>query len=184
MKTSEKVVIWSLLGLLVVLIAAWATYKKGWWSLPASREIYVYFVRHSRNEAELVPVRRKSSGRSLQQRVRLAVGELIAGPTEEEKKEGLYNAVPAATRLLDCRVENGTVWLDFSAEVEEGGGTQDMEERLAQIVFTATQFDEASQVQLLIEGKTLKYFGGEGITEVEHPLKRRDFAGFYSGGKP
>jgi len=132
---------------------------------------------------ELVPVRRLAKGRKLEERLKTAVELVISGPSDEEKKEGFYSAVPTETKLLDCRVDReGMVFLDFSEDVEKGGGTEEMEERLAQIVFTATQFSEIRCVQLLINGKTVKYFSGEGITEVEHPLTRADFTQFNQGG--
>ncbi len=53
-----------------------------------------------------------------------------------------------------------------------------MYSRLAQIVYTATQFPELDRVMLLIEGERRSYFSGEGLTLVEEPMMRQDFSDY------
>jgi spore germination protein GerM len=127
-----------------------------------------------------MPVQRKIGfyGKSIQNKVESAIKELIKGPTEEEKKEGFSTSLNENTRLLNVSIEGDTVNLDFSKEVEEGGGTLLMESRIAQIVYTATQFEGIKKVRFLIEGKNIDYFSGEGITIVEKPIGREDLAEF------
>ncbi|MCM8769885.1 MAG: GerMN domain-containing protein [Candidatus Omnitrophica bacterium] len=183
MKRWERITVWALLGIFCGLVLMWFLLKQGWWILPIPTGVDVYFIQQTEDQSQLVAVKRSIRAKTLENRIQLAVQELIAGPTPAEKEGGFYSAVPSQTRLLNCRVEGETVFLDFSPDVDQGGGTKDMEERLGQIVFTATQFPAVKQVQLLINGEQPKYFGGEGITEVERPLTRRDFPQFYSGGK-
>ena len=71
-------------------------------------------------------------------------------------------------------MEEDTVLLNFSKQIDEGGGTETMLARLRQIVYTATQFSGVNKVRFLIDGQPIKYFSSEGLTEVEHPIGRAD----------
>jgi germination protein M len=106
---------------------------------------------------------------------RAAVSELLAGPTEAERELGLSTTIPAGTRLTDVSISSsGTATVDLSAEFESGGGSMSMSMRLAQLVFTLTQFPTVSAVVLAIEGTPVTAFGPEGIV-LDHPLTRSDF---------
>jgi spore germination protein GerM len=142
--------------------------------------VYIFLTKQENNQTLIMPVQRKIGfyGKSIQNKVESAIKELIKGPTEEEKKEGFSTSLNENTRLLNVSIEGDTVNLDFSKEVEEGGGTLLMESRIAQIVYTATQFEGIKKVRFLIEGKNIDYFSGEGITIVEKPIGREDLSEF------
>ncbi len=140
--------------------------------------VFVYFLNYDQGEQKsyLVPQRREIERTNvLEEKIRLAIESLLKGLTEEEKEAGLTNAVAENAVLLNVTIDGDTVYLDFSRDIEQGGGTEMMTDRLAQIIFTATQFYPVTKVQLLINGKTIKYFSGEGITDVEHPMDRDTF---------
>ncbi len=141
--------------------------------------VYIFLVQQNDNNVYLVPVKRKISyyGK-IENRIENTLKELLKGPTEEEKKNGFSTSLNENVRILNVKMEEDTVNLDFSKEVEEGGGTSLMETRIAQIVCTATQFPEVKKVRFLIEGKTIEYFSGEGITIVEKPVSRDDLKEF------
>ena len=77
-----------------------------------------------------------------QQVAAAAMNALIAGPTADEKASvpALSSAVPADTMLLGISIDDGLATVDLSREFEAGGGTFSMAARLAQVVFTLTQF--------------------------------------------
>ena len=52
-----------------------------------------------------------------------------------------------------------------------------MQLRVAQIVYTGTQFEGVDAVRILIEGERVEAIGGEGFI-VAKPLTRRDFQDF------
>jgi spore germination protein GerM len=62
--------------------------------------------------------------------------------------------------------------VDLSREFEQGGGSNSMQSRLLQVVYTATTFEPTAEVFLTIEGKKLETLGGEGV-DVPSPLTRR-----------
>jgi spore germination protein GerM len=142
--------------------------------------VYIFLAKQEDSQTYIIPVQRKIGyyGRNIENKIGSAIKELIKGPTEEEKKEGFSTSLNENTRLLNVSLENDTVNLDFSREVEEGGGTLLMETRIAQIVYTATQFEGIKKVRFLIEGKNINYFSGEGITIVEKPVSRDDLKEF------
>jgi spore germination protein GerM len=146
--------------------------------IASESRVLVYFVGYNQEKQEsyLAPLQRelgKISG--LEDKIRFGIEQLFKGLTEEEKTTELTNAVVEDALLLNVRIEGDTVYLDFSKEIEQGGGTAMMTDRLAQIVFTATQFHPVTKVRMLINGKFIKYFSGDGITDVEHPMSRDDF---------
>ncbi len=79
--------------------------------------------------------------------------ELVAGPTPAELADGLTSAVPADTELLDVNLADGVATVDLSSAYTTGGGSLSMMARVAQVVFTATQFDNADGVEFWIEGE-------------------------------
>jgi len=104
-----------------------------------------------------------------------AMTALLAGPSEAEKAAGLTSAIPEGTRLLGLDIENGTATVDLSSEFESGGGTTSVLMRLAQVVYTLTQFPTVERVEFKIDGKPVRVFSGEGVV-LDHPQTRDDFA--------
>jgi spore germination protein GerM len=138
---------------------------------PRAGEVNLYFTR---GEAVVPVVREAPRIRPVDQRVKAAVTLLLQGPNETEKAAGYGSALPQETQLLNEFMEEDVVFLDFSKQVGEGGGTEEMLERLRQIVYTATQFPGVNKVRFLIDGQAIKYFSSEGLTQVERPVGRAD----------
>jgi germination protein M len=103
-----------------------------------------------------------------------ALEALLAGPSAFEEEIGMTTAVPAGTRLLGVTLEGGVADVDLSGEFESGGGSLSMVARVAQVVFTATQFSQVDAVRFLIDGETVDAIGGEGVV-VDEPLGREAF---------
>lgn len=103
-----------------------------------------------------------------------AVEELLKGPNAQEKKLGMFTAVPAGTLFLGIAVKDKVATVDLSKEYESGGGTLSMSLRLAQVVYTLTQFSTIDAVQFKLDGKPVEVFGGEGLI-LDHPVGRADY---------
>jgi germination protein M len=100
---------------------------------------------------------------------------LLAGPTETEKKRGLISVIPSGSRLLSATVKDGIAYLNFNDAFQFNSyGVEGYTAQLKQVVWTATEFSTVQGVQILIEGKSLMYLGGEGI-RVDRPLTRESF---------
>lgn len=183
MSKGEKAVLVSSFLLLIILTGLLLSLRKGLFSPgrlfpPQKRTVNLYFSAHKKGTFYL-----QETSRQVETRKKIPLREtlemLFAGPTPEEKKRGLASEIPLTTKLLDVEIKGTTAYLDFSEEIESGGGTSSMEGRLREIVYTATQFPKIEKVCFLINGKKIKVFSGEGITDVEEPLGREDLSIVY-----
>lgn len=134
--------------------------------LPEGRTLRLkaYFVRGERLAPVTVRVRATRAVAAA------AMRALLAGP----KARGLTTAVPQGTRLLGISVRGGVARVDLSAEYESGGGSLSMSMRLAQVVFTMTQFPSIRAVTFALDGHAVSVFSGEGII-LGHPVGRADY---------
>lgn len=134
----------------------------------ATSTISVYFVEGTSNAAatsRTAPVNEVAA---------TAVAALIAGPTEAERARGLSTQFPPDSLLLGLRIADGTATVDMSREFEAGGGSFSMLARLAQLVYTLTDFPTVDRVQLLLDGEHRQTFSGEGVL-IGEPMTRDDF---------
>lgn len=114
---------------------------------------------------------------------RAAVEALIAGPSSSEAAAGLSTAFPPDTLLLNLVVADGEATVDLSREFAAGAGAASVLGRLAQLVYSLTEFETVERVQLLIEGRRLQYLSSEGVS-VSEPLTRADFTASVPIGAP
>jgi spore germination protein GerM len=103
-----------------------------------------------------------------------AVRLLLEGPNGVEQKGGMTSAIPQGTKLLGLDIKNGIATVDLSKEYSSGGGSLSMMLRLAQVVFTLTQFPTVEGVNFMLDGKPINVLGGEGII-IDHPMTRADY---------
>jgi hypothetical protein len=130
--------------------------------------VVVYFLDES---LQAVPVERVAEGPGV---ARTAVEALVAGPNRSEVAAGLATALPPDSLVLGLTIDGGLATVDMSLEFEAGGGSASILGRLAQLVYTLTEFDNIDRVRLLIEGKAVEFFSGEGVIVTE-PLTRADY---------
>lgn len=117
----------------------------------------VYFARDEKVAAAGRTVSTPSTGRN-------AVQALLAGPDDLEADAGLTTAVPDGTELLDIDIDDGLATVDLSGDFAAGGGSLSMQLRVAQVVFTLTQFDSVDTVTILLDGEeAIEGIGGEGV---------------------
>lgn len=103
-----------------------------------------------------------------------AIEALLAGPDNFESGIDMGTEIPASTELLGLNVADGAATVDLSGQFESGGGSLSMELRVAQVVFTLTQFDTVDTVTVRLDGDAVDAIGGEGIPATD--LTRDDFA--------
>lgn len=102
-----------------------------------------------------------------------AMLQLLQGPGTT----GLTTQIPAGTTLRSVHIEDGVARVDLSKAFESGGGSLSMQERVAQVLYTLTQFSSASAVRFYVEGKPVTALGGEGLL-LDKPVTRADFSQF------
>jgi hypothetical protein len=108
---------------------------------------------------------------------RAAISELLEGPTGSEADFGVTTSVPDGTILLGLDIADGLATVDLSREFESGGGSASMFGRLAQVVYTLTQFPTVERVAFRLDGQPVTVFSGEGIV-LDGPSVRTDYESF------
>ena len=106
-----------------------------------------------------------------------ALTALCGGPTAAEQAAGLTSAVPAGTELLGVSIRDGVATVDLSGDFASGGGSLSMMARVAQVVYTVTQFPGVKSVDLRMDGEPLTTLGGEGLI-LEPGQERADWRDF------
>jgi germination protein M len=104
-----------------------------------------------------------------------AVNALVAGPRQVLRAGGVSTTVPGGTRLLGLNIAGGIATVDMSSEFAAGGGVLSERMRLAQLVYTLTQFPSVKGVRLRLDGKDTTVFSGDGIV-LPDPMRRSSFA--------
>ena len=100
-----------------------------------------------------------------------ALQALIGGPNNEEKGKNLISLIPPGTRILSATVRGDTAYISFSEDFQYNTyGVEGYAGQVRQIIYTATEFSNVKNVQILIEGRRVDYLG-EGIW-IGSPLNR------------
>jgi len=104
-----------------------------------------------------------------------AMNALLKGPDPAVAREStMTTAIPDGTRLVGLAIKSGVATVDLSTEFDSGGGSASLNDRLAQVVYTLTQFSTVRSVVFQIEGRTVTVFGSEGIV-LDGPVGRADY---------
>jgi hypothetical protein len=120
----------------------------------------------------VVPVRRAVP--PTQALARASLAALLRGPTAVERRSGYSSAIPSTTVLRDLALSHGLLTVDLNNRFQAGGGSLSMQLRVAQVVFTATQFSSVRRVAFRLDGKPVEAIGGEGVV-VEPSVGRAVF---------
>lgn len=145
---------------------------------PDSLPVRAYFILGSFGDnAGLAPVERSvdaALGGAIESE---AIKALLSGPNDVElgARPAMFTDIPAGTRLLDLSVAGETATVDLSGEFDDEGRAGSFRARLAQVVFTLTQFPGITSVLPEIDGKAISQFGSE-VVAIGESFDRTDFA--------
>jgi germination protein M len=104
-----------------------------------------------------------------------ALDALLKGPTSTELNGGLLSMIPMEAKLRNVSVRGDTAYIDFNESFRfNAQGTEALNAQLRQVVYAATEFTSVKSVQVLLEGKKVRYLGPEG-TRIDEPLSRTSF---------
>lgn len=80
--------------------------------------------------------------------------KLIQGPSILEKTAGFHAQISPLTTINSVEVDDGTASVDFSENLDPGGGSCAVTAIISQITQTLTQFSHIEAVEISIEGET------------------------------
>lgn len=171
MKSKKPIAIFIFLLLIILVLIAVIAYFTGKKeeSLTDKNSVAVYFVRTRDTDYKLAPVRRKIYEK--ENKLKVAIGELLRGPDKNEKNSGYYSEIPKETELIELKETPDRITINFSSEFEAGGGSASMTARLKQVINTSLDSAKTKPIYLQIDGENVKSLGGEGIM-VPRPLSR------------
>jgi hypothetical protein len=137
---------------------------------PETRDMGIYFML-DREGADLILTRVNRRLVVSQTPLLDCIDALLAGPTAEESRRGLASFMPEGSRILSARVGGKTAYLDFNEAFRYNIlGREGSIAQLEQVVWTATEFPDIDNVQILIGGNRVDFLI-EGIP-IGAPLKR------------
>ena len=87
---------------------------------------------------------------------------------------GYTTTIPSGTALRSVALAHGLLTVDLSRRFQAGGGSLSMQLRVAQVVYTATQFSSVKRVAFRLDGHPVEAIGGEGVI-VKPPVGRAAF---------
>jgi hypothetical protein len=104
-----------------------------------------------------------------------AMQELLAGPTHAERRApGMTTAIPDGTSLLGIGIDYGVATVDMSSQFQAGGDSTSLQLRLAQVVYTLTQFPTVKKVRFELDGTPVDVLSNQGVV-VDRPVGRKDY---------
>lgn len=132
---------------------------------PARMGVEVWLVR----DAKLWPVTRGVA--ATEAVIGAAVRSLLAGPTHAGVRSGAQTAVPSGTQLLGISLHGGVATVDVTSDFTAGGSAASERLRLAQLVYTVTQFPGVRGVLLHLDGAPVTALS-DGLV-LASPMTRR-----------
>jgi len=137
------------------------------------------------NEPALVPVLRTVPRSTAS--ATAAMTALLAGPSPKERaaRPEIRTFIPAGSKLLGVEISGGLATVDLSAEFASLSrddawdlGVFSLRARLAQVVYTMTQFTTVDRVNFKLEGQPVKVFRSEEI-RLDTPVTRASYRDHY-----
>ncbi len=104
-----------------------------------------------------------------------ALDRVLTGPSAAENAAGLRTQIPAGTTLRGLRISAGIATADLSSSFESAASPSAMPLRIAQVVYTLTQFPTVTGVRFAINGEGKTVVGG---VPVQSPQTRAMYGGY------
>jgi germination protein M len=104
-----------------------------------------------------------------------AIEALLEGPAKTEKVAGLATRIPSGTTLVSVRTLGNVATINLSSKFSSGATAKAMTERVAQIVYTSTQFPSIFGVKVLLNGRPARVVTAKGTVTTDIPQMRADY---------
>jgi len=157
---------WALV--LVAAILVYVTYFFVYPNLFPEGQVKVFFIQGEK----VVEVKRNLP--KGEDPLKVAAKQLIAGPSVEEQKNGVFSEIPEKAKILSVSRKGEIAVVNFNYALENyGGGSARVSSMVKEIVYTFTAVPGINKVQILVDNKAEVVLGGEGFV-IDKPLSRND----------
>jgi hypothetical protein len=96
-----------------------------------------------------------------------ALDQMLAGPSAAEAAAGLLSQIPAGTGVRGLNISSGTATVDLSSSFGSSASAPAMALRIAQTVYTLTQFPQVTGVRFQINGQAVTLIGGVPVQSAQ-----------------
>jgi Immunoglobulin-like domain of bacterial spore germination/Sporulation and spore germination len=96
-----------------------------------------------------------------------ALDRLLAGPAAAETAAGLSSQIPPGTSLRGLSISSGTATVDLSSAFASSASSSAMALRIAQAVYTLTQFPQVTGVRFELNGQGVTSIGGVPVQAAQ-----------------
>ena len=111
------------------------------------------------------------------------IATLFDGPNTEEAEQQFSTIIPSSLELLNPpRLQGSLLFLDVSDELRELTGTS-LSQALAQIVYTASELEGVSRVQITVNGQPQSW-PRPNADPTSQALSIYDYPGFVQSAQP
>lgn len=131
--------------------------------------VNVFFTKVLNGKDVYVAVSRKKPKTYTGSDIEYAVKMLLSGPTNYERKQGVYSEVPATTKLISLKETPSGITVNLSSDFGYGGGGDSLYKRVYQLIKTVNH-NTRKPVYLYLNGKKADVIGGEGLM-LKQPLR-------------
>lgn len=147
---------WKVAAVLVAMLAAVVLVDASGAPAKTAATVDVYFLQGE----QAVAVTRDGAD------AEAAVNALLAGPTTEEKTQGIRSQVPAGVPVRSVTVDRGVATVDLGEKFASGTKADSLSARLAQLVLTVTAVRGVNSARVLVKGGVpLGLFPGVDLTK-------------------
>jgi hypothetical protein len=96
-----------------------------------------------------------------------ALDRMLAGPSAAESAAGLRTQIPAGTSLRSLNISSGTATVDLSSSFGSSASPSTLALRVAQTVYTLTQFPQVTGVRFQLNGQGVTSIGGMPVQAAQ-----------------
>ena len=138
--------------------------------------VTVYFLGMDKNNSSIFKTVKREVPAD-KNKLRFALTQLVAGPTQYEKNLGVYSEIPKNVQIMGVVESDKKIIIDVSSNIQTGGGADSLYSRFKQLIKTAiANSNPKKPIYLYIDGKQAEVIGGEGIM-ITQPLSENSLDG-------
>lgn len=145
------------MGALILVLGYWLAFNQPTelQKQVSDGEVYVYWVKTTPTDFEVVPQRRVlSAGLDNEVALKLTMEMLMVGPTDNEKLTGLTTAIPKDAVVRSVKITGNKATVDFNEKIDTGvAGSATVLAIREQLDSTIRRFPGIDEVELTVNGE-------------------------------